>query len=161
MPKSSLSLTVNGKPTVVQIDEDRTLLYLIREVLGLRGTKEGCGEGVCGACTVLLAGQAVNSCLVLAVQADGKELLTIEDLGVEDHLHPIQDAFIEAGAVQCGYCTPGMILATKALLDMTPDPSEEEIRRGLSGNLCRCTGYQKIVEAVQRVSRDRARQQVE
>ena len=157
MAKTTLSLTVNGRPTVVRIDEYRTLLYLIREVLGLKGTKEGCGEGVCGACTVLLNGQAVNACLVLAVQAEGKELLTIEDLGAEDHLHPIQNAFIEIGAVQCGYCTPGMILATKALLDKTPEPSEEEIRRGLSGNLCRCTGYQKIVEAVQRASRDKAR----
>ncbi len=158
MAKTTLSLTVNGRPAVVQIDEDRTLLYLIREVLELKGTKEGCGEGVCGACTVLLNGQAVNACLVLAVQADGKDLLTIEGLGVEDHLHPIQKAFIEVGAVQCGYCTPGMILATKSLLDKTPDPSEEEIRRGLSGNLCRCTGYQKIVEAVQLVSRDKTKQ---
>lgn len=160
MPKTTLSITVNGRPTVVQIDEDRTLLFLIREVLGLKGTKEGCGEGICGACTVLLDGQTVNSCLVLAVQADGKELLTIEDLGAEDHLHPIQNAFIQVGAVQCGYCTPGMILATKALLDKTPDPSEEEIRRGLSGNLCRCTGYQKIVEAVQRASRDKTKPKV-
>ena len=157
MAKTTLSLTVNGRPIVVRIDEYRTLLYLIREVLGLKGTKEGCGEGVCGACTVLLNGQAVNACLVLAVQANGKELLTIENLGAEDQLHPIQNAFIEIGAVQCGYCTPGMILATKALLDKTPEPSEEEIRRGLSGNLCRCTGYQKIVEAVQRASKDKAR----
>ena len=156
MAKTTLNLTVNGRPTVVQIDEYRSLLYLIREVLGLKGTKEGCSEGVCGACTVLLDGQAVNACLVLAVQAEGKALLTIEDLGEVDNLHPIQNAFIETGAVQCGYCTPGMILATKALLDKAPDPSEEEIRRGLSGNLCRCTGYQKIVEAVRLASRNKA-----
>lgn len=161
MAITTLSLTVNGRPTVILIDEYRTLLYLIREVLGLKGTKEGCGEGVCGACTVLLDGQAVNACLVLAVQAEGKELLTIEGLGAEDHLHPIQRAFIEVGAVQCGYCTPGMILSTKSLLDKTPDPSEAEIRRGLSGNLCRCTGYQKIVEAVQLASRDKVKQQAE
>lgn len=153
MAETTVSLTVNGSPTVVQIEEDRTLLYLIREVLGLKGTKEGCGEGVCGACTVLLDGKAVNACLVLAVQAEGKNLLTIEGLGTEGKLKPLQKAFIEAGAVQCGYCTPGMILSAKALLDKNPNPSETEIRRGLSGNLCRCTGYQKIIEAVQLTSK--------
>ncbi len=154
MAQTILSLTVNGRPTVVQIEEFRTLLYLIREVLGLKGTKEGCGEGVCGACTVLLDGQAVNACLVLAVQAEGKNLITIEDLGTEENLHPLQKAFIEVGAVQCGYCTPGMILSAKALLDKNHNPSEKEIRRGLSGNLCRCTGYQKIIEAVKLVAKD-------
>lgn len=158
MAETTVSLTVNGRPRVVQIDEYRTLLYLIREVLGLKGTKEGCGEGVCGACTVLLDGQAVNSCLVLAIQAEGKSVQTIEGLGVEEDLHPIQRAFIEVGAVQCGYCTPGMILSAKALLDKTPVPTVQEIRRGLSGNLCRCTGYQKIVEAVQAASRDQLHQ---
>lgn len=153
MAETTVSLTVNGSPAVVQIEEDRTLLYLIREVLGLKGTKEGCGEGVCGACTVLLDGKAVNACLVLAVQAEGKNLLTIEGLGTEGKLKPLQKAFIEAGAVQCGYCTPGMILSAKALLDKSPNPSETEIRRGLSGNLCRCTGYQKIIEAVQLTSK--------
>lgn len=153
MAETTVSLTVNGSPAVVQIEEDRTLLYLIREVLGLKGTKEGCGEGVCGACTVLLDGKAVNACLVLAVQAEGKNLLTIEGLGTEGKLKPLQKAFIEAGAVQCGYCTPGMILSAKALLDKNPNPSETEIRRGLSGNLCRCTGYQKIIEAVQLTSK--------
>ncbi|MHB1405403.1 MAG: (2Fe-2S)-binding protein [Desulfitobacteriaceae bacterium] len=152
MPKRIIHLTVNGNPIVVRVDEHRTLLYLIREVLGLKGTKEGCGEGECGACTVLLDGLAVNSCLVLAVQAEGKELLTIEGLGTEENLHPLQKAFINEGAIQCGYCTPGMLLAAKALMDKTLNPSEEEIRRGLSGNLCRCTGYQKIVEAIQRVA---------
>lgn len=155
MAETTLSLTVNGTPIIVQIDEDRTLLYLIREVLGLKGTKEGCNEGDCGACTVLLDGEAVNSCLVLAVQAEGKELCTIEGLGNEENLHPLQKAFIEVGAVQCGYCTPGMILSAKALLDKNPMPSEREIRRGLSGNLCRCTGYQKIIEAVQLVAKEK------
>jgi len=153
MAAKTIRLTVNGNPVVVQVEEHRTLLYLLREVLGLTGTKEGCGEGDCGACSVLLDGELVNSCLVLGIQADGKEVLTIEGVGTEDHLHPIQQAFIEVGAIQCGYCTPGMVLATKALLDKVPSPSEEEIRRGLSGNLCRCTGYQKIVDAVKMAAR--------
>ncbi len=154
MAETTVSLTVNGRPSAVQIDESRTLLYLIREVLGLKGSKEGCGEGVCGACTVLLDGQAVNACLVLAVQAEGKDLYTIEGLGAEGNLHPLQKAFIEVGAVQCGYCTPGMIISAKALLDKNSNPSEVEIRRGLSGNLCRCTGYQKIIDAVRLASKD-------
>jgi len=153
MAAKTIRLTVNGNPVVVQVEEHRTLLYLLREVLGLTGTKEGCGEGDCGACSVLLDGELVNSCLVLGIQADGKEVLTIEGVGTEDHLHPIQQAFIEVGAIQCGYCTPGMVLATKALLDKVPSSSEEEIRRGLSGNLCRCTGYQKIVDAVKMAAR--------
>jgi len=152
MAEKTIELTVNGSSMVIQIEEHRTLLYLIREVLGLTGTKEGCGEGDCGACSVLLDGELVNSCLVLAIQADGKEILTIEGVGTEDNLHPIQQAFIDVGAIQCGYCTPGMVLATKALLDKVPNPCEEEIRRGLSGNLCRCTGYQKIVDAVKKVA---------
>lgn len=152
MAEKTIELTVNGSSMVIQIEEHRTLLYLIREVLGLTGTKEGCGEGDCGACSVLLDGELVNSCLVLAIQADGKEILTIEGVGAEDNLHPIQQAFIDVGAIQCGYCTPGMVLATKALLDKVPNPCEEEIRRGLSGNLCRCTGYQKIVDAVKKAA---------
>lgn len=148
MAAKTVRLIVNGSPVAVQVEEDRTLLYLLREVLGLTGTKEGCGEGDCGACSVLLDGELVNSCLVLAIQAEGREVLTIEGVGGADQLHPIQQAFIEAGAIQCGYCTPGMVLAAKALLANVPNPSEEEIRRGLSGNLCRCTGYQKIVDAV-------------
>lgn len=152
MAERTIELTVNGSSVVVQIEEHWTLLYLIREVLGFTGTKEGCGEGDCGACSVLLEGELVNSCLVLAIQAEGKELLTIEGIGTEDNLHPIQQAFIEVGAIQCGYCTPGMVLATKALLDKVPNPCEEDIRRGLSGNLCRCTGYQKIVDAVKKVA---------
>ena len=152
MAEKTIELTVNGSSMVIQIEEHRTLLYLIREVLGLTGTKEGCGEGDCGACSVLLDGELVNSCLVLAIQAEGKEILTIEGIGAGDNLHPIQQAFIDVGAIQCGYCTPGMVLATKALLDKVPNPCEEEIRRGLSGNLCRCTGYQKIVDAVKKAA---------
>lgn len=155
MAAKTVRLIVNGSPAVVQVEEDRTLLYLLREVLGLTGTKEGCGEGDCGACSVLLDGELVNSCLVLAIQAEGREVLTIEGVGTEDNLHPIQQAFIEAGAIQCGYCTPGMVLAAKALLAKVPSPSEEEIRRGLSGNLCRCTGYQKIVDGVKLAARPR------
>ncbi len=152
MASVEISLKVNGTQTRVQVEEDKTLLYLIREVLGLKGTKEGCGDGDCGACTVLLDGKVVNSCLVLAVQAEGKELVTIEGIGSEDNLHPIQQAFIEQGAVQCGYCTPGMVLSAKALLDDIPNPSEEEIRLGISGNICRCTGYHNIVTAIKSAS---------
>lgn len=155
MAAKTVRLIVNGSPVAVQVEEDRTLLYLLREVLGLTGTKEGCGEGDCGACSVLLDGELVNSCLVLAIQAEDREVLTIEGVGTEDNLHPIQQAFIEAGAIQCGYCTPGMVLAAKALLAKVPSPSEEEIRRGLSGNLCRCTGYQKIVDGVKLAARPR------
>ncbi|AET68633.1 aerobic-type carbon monoxide dehydrogenase, small subunit CoxS/CutS-like protein [Desulfosporosinus orientis DSM 765] len=155
MAAKTVRLIVNGSPVAVQVEEDRTLLYLLREVMGLTGTKEGCGEGDCGACSVLLDGELVNSCLVLAIQAEGREVLTIEGVGGADQLHPIQQAFIEAGAIQCGYCTPGMVLAAKALLAKVPNPSEEEIRRGLSGNLCRCTGYQKIVDAVKLAARPR------
>lgn len=150
---AELELTVNGKKVAVQVEEDRTLLFLIREVLGLKGTKEGCGEGDCGACTVLLDGKAVNACLVLAVQAAGKELTTIEGLGTVENLHPLQKAFVEEGAIQCGFCTPGMILAAKALLDNNPGPTEQDVRLGLSGNLCRCTGYDRIVAAVLKAGR--------
>lgn len=152
MSERTIKLTINGKLASINVEEDKTLLYLLREVMGLTGTKEGCGEGDCGACSVLLDGELVNSCLVLAIQADGKDVITIEGVGTEEHLHPIQQAFINVGAVQCGYCTPGMVLAAKALLDRIPQPTEEEIRRGLSGNLCRCTGYQKIVDAVRKAA---------
>lgn len=124
------------------------LLVDVLRGLGLTGTKVGCREGTCGCCTVLLDGQPVNSCLVLAARAQGHEILTIEGLGTPANPHPLQEAFVEAGAVQCGYCTPGMILAAKALLDHTPNPSEEDIREALEGNLCRCTGYRKIFDAV-------------
>jgi carbon-monoxide dehydrogenase small subunit len=120
----------------------------LREDLGLTGTKHGCGLGDCGACTVILDGKAVNSCLVLAIQANGSEVLTIEGLAEKGKLHPLQQAFVDKGAIQCGFCTPGMILSAKALLEEKPNPTELEIRTALSGNLCRCTGYQKIVEAI-------------
>ena len=154
MTMVDLNLTVNGNPVSARVEEHRTLLYLLREVLGLTGTKEGCGAGDCGACTVLLDGAAVNSCLVLAVQAGGREVTTIEGVGSAADLHPIQRAFIDEGAIQCGYCTPGMILSAKALLDRNSDPSEREIRVAISGNLCRCTGYQKIVLAIRRASEE-------
>jgi len=139
---------VNGQHVERDVAPDLRLLDFIRESLHLTGTKEGCGEGECGACTVLMDGKAVNSCLVLALQADGTEIITVEGLADGHALHPIQQAFVETGAVQCGFCTPGFIMATYALLQGTPDPSEEEILAGLEGNLCRCTGYSKILEAV-------------
>jgi len=147
--KRIIQLTVNGEVAEVAVDPNRTLLQVLREDLGLTGTKHGCGLGDCGACTVILDGQPVNSCLVLAVQANGSDVLTIEGLAENGKLHPLQQAFVEKGAIQCGFCSPGMILSAKALLDQNPKPTENDIRMALSGNLCRCTGYQKIVEAVQ------------
>lgn len=141
-------LTINGKDYFLKVEEKWTLLYVLREVLGLTGTKEGCGTSDCGACKVLIDGKAMNSCSLLAVRMESKNITTIEGLGSSDKPHPIQEAYVEAGAVQCGFCTPGMIISTKALLDENSDPSEEEIREGLSKNLCRCTGYVKIVDAV-------------
>ncbi|MBI5571507.1 MAG: (2Fe-2S)-binding protein [Desulfomonile tiedjei] len=146
--KRIITLTVNGEPVEGAVEPNRTLLSFLREDLGLTGAKHGCGLGDCGACTVILDGKPVNSCLVLAVQADGREVLTIEGLADNGKLHPIQEAFIETGAIQCGFCSPGMILSAKALLDESPKPTETEIRTAISGNLCRCTGYQKIVEAI-------------
>lgn len=143
-----IKVTVNGQPHEVLIEHDLRLIDLLRDKLGLTGTKEGCGKGECGACTVILDGKTVDSCIVLAAQADGKAILTIEGMGTPEQLHPIQEAFIRNGAVQCGYCTPGMVLSAKALLDKHVNPSEEEIRRAISGNLCRCTGYQKIVDSI-------------
>ncbi|MBU5436934.1 (2Fe-2S)-binding protein [Tissierella sp. MSJ-40] len=144
-----IKLKVNGIDYILNIDEDIRLIDLLRDKLRLTGTKEGCGEGECGACTVIMDGVSVNSCLVMAFQADGSNILTIEGLEEEGKLHPIQKAFIEEGAIQCGYCTPGMIMSVKALLDKQPYPSREEIRKGISGNLCRCTGYNKIVDATE------------
>jgi carbon-monoxide dehydrogenase small subunit len=149
--KRLISLTVNGKVHELAVEPNVTLLELLRGELGLTGTKRGCDAGDCGSCTVILDGKPVNSCLVLAVQANGRDVVTIEGVQTEEGLHPIQQAFVEHGAVQCGFCTPGMILSAKALLDKKPRPSEMEIRAALSGNLCRCTGYQKIVEAIQSV----------
>ncbi len=146
--KFPVRFTVNGELCEIEVPGNRTLLDVIRGELGLTGTKEGCGSGECGACTVLLDGEPVNACLVLALQAEGKEITTIEGLSKGGPLHPIQEAFISHGAIQCGFCTPGMILSAKALLDRNPEPEEMEIREALTGNLCRCTGYQKIVEAI-------------
>lgn len=140
-------LTINGTEKRVDARPAETLLDLLRR-LGYTSVKFGCGEGACGSCTVIMDGRPVNSCLVLAVTADGREILTVDGLGTRQHPHPLQTAFVEAGAVQCGYCTPGMILSSWALLQKTPDPSEGEIRLALDGNYCRCTGYVQIVEAV-------------
>jgi aerobic carbon-monoxide dehydrogenase small subunit len=147
--KTIIQLTVNGEPVEAAVEPNQTLLQFLRDDLGLTGTKHGCGLGDCGACTVIVDGMPVNSCLVLAVQAAGREVLTIEGLAENGKLHPIQQAFVDKGAIQCGFCSPGMILSAKALLDANPKPTELEIRTAISGNLCRCTGYQKIVEAVQ------------
>ena len=143
-----ITLKVNGEEYGVEVSANETLLDVLREKLRLTGVKKGCDEGECGACTVLLDGRAVNSCLVLAPQVDGKEVLTVEGLSRDGELHPIQRAFVEKGAVQCGFCTPGFIMSTYALLKDNPDPSDEEIMTALEGNLCRCTGYAKILEAV-------------
>jgi len=146
---SKYSVNINGKSVPADDSLSMRLLDFIRDVAGFKGTKEGCAEGECGACTVLVNGDTVDSCLVLVGQVVGKEVTTVEGLknGAEG-MHPIQKAYVEAGAIQCGFCTPGMVLSTKALLDKNPNPTEEEIRVGISGNLCRCTGYTKIVEAV-------------
>jgi carbon-monoxide dehydrogenase small subunit len=153
MAKIPILLTVNGDTHDVLIEPDRTLLDVLRSDLGLTGTKTNCLDAECGVCTVLIDGRAVNACLYLAVVAQGREITTIEGLAPAGGLHPLQQAFVELGAVQCGYCIPGMILTAKAYLDETPMPAEPEIREALSGNLCRCTGYQKIVDAVQLAAR--------
>jgi aerobic carbon-monoxide dehydrogenase small subunit len=150
--KIIIKLTVNGETVEAAVDPNQTLLQILRDDLGLTGTKHGCGLGDCGACTVIMDGKPVNSCLVLAVQANGREIQTIEGLVENGKLHPLQQAFVDQGAIQCGFCTPGMILSAKALLEENPKPTELEIRTAISGNLCRCTGYQKIVEAVQAVA---------
>ena len=154
MKKCHITFQLNGRTCEVLVDPNQTLLRMLREDLSLTGTKYGCGEGDCGACTVLLDDEPVNSCLILAAQVDGHRLPTIEGLADGDKLHPLQTSFIEKGAIQCGFCTPGMILSAKALLDEEPNPSELDIRTAISGNLCRCTGYQKIVEAVKAVADD-------
>lgn len=148
MNRLKIKLTINGKKREVETTPSTRLLDLLRDDLHLTGTKEGCGKGECGACTVIMNGEIVASCLVLAPQADGAVITTIEGIGDDEHLDPVQEAFIETGAVQCGFCIPGMILATKKLLEKDSHPDEEEIKRGISGNLCRCTGYQKIFDAV-------------
>jgi len=145
-----LHLFVNGKEVTTSVPENRRALDFLRKDLGLKSVKEGCGEGECGACTILLDGKAVCSCLLFASDLAGRRVLTLESLGKEGHLHPIQQAFAETGAVQCGFCTPGMILSVKSLLDENPNPDDEAIKKALEGNLCRCTGYVKIIEAVKR-----------
>ena len=147
--KVQIQLNVNGLAYKKEVEPRRTLLELIREDLELTGTKEGCGLGECGTCTVLLDGKPIKSCITLAVQANGREVTTIEGMeGADGTLHPIQQAFIDHGAIQCGFCTPGMVLSAKALLDEKPNPTEMDVKQAIAGNLCRCTGYQKIVEAI-------------
>jgi carbon-monoxide dehydrogenase small subunit len=148
MEKRLIRLSVNGDQYDVAVWPNETLVEVLRETLELTGTKTGCGEGACGTCTVLVEGRPVRSCLTLAVEAQGKEIVTIEGLSQGVELHPVQKAFIEHGAIQCGFCSPAMILTSKALLDENPHPTEEEVRRAISGVVCRCTGYAKIVEAI-------------
>ena len=154
MVKVNITLHINGDIYPIAVEPSRTLAEVLREDLNLIGTKIGCGTGDCGACTVLIDGKSVTSCLSLAIESDGKEITTIEGLSTSGtNLHPIQEAFVEHGAIQCGYCTPGMILSAKYLLDRNPEPTELEIRQALSGNLCRCTGYNRIVKAVMAASK--------
>ena len=150
--KKRLKINVNGKQQSLMVDLNKTLLQFLREDMSLTGAKEGCDTGGCGACTVLVDSRPVYSCSVLALDCQGKDILTIEGLDAEGTLHPLQEAFINKGAVQCGFCSPGMILTAKALLDENPHPSEEEVRQAIAGNICRCTGYAKIVEAILSVS---------
>lgn len=152
--KQEIMLTINGEPYRFLVKTNTFLLDLLRDELGLTGAKRGCNRGECGSCTVLLDGRSVRSCLFPAVMADGRQVVTIE--GLEESggtLHPLQEAFIQQGAIQCGFCTPGMILTAKGLLDENPNPTEEEIRRAISGNICRCTGYVKIIDAIRSVAR--------
>jgi len=149
----SIAVTVNGAKEYVDVASNLTLLQMLRERLALTGTKNGCAAGECGACTVLLNGEPVNACLVLAVEADGAEIVTVEGLAHDEQLDVVQQTFIEEGAVQCGFCTPGMLISARALLDRNPEPAEEEIREALVGVLCRCTGYNRIVRAVQKAAR--------
>src|SRR5207244_69086 len=148
MPQQLITLTVNGRRTEVAVEPRWTLLEMVREELRLSGSKEGCGTGDCGACSMIVDGRLVTSCLMLATQVDGRDVVTIEGLATNGRLHPVQQAFIDTGGVQCGFCTPGMIMAAKSLLDRTPSPTLEEVREGLAGNLCRCPGYAKIYDAV-------------
>lgn len=152
MSKLTVSFILNGEEIEHETLPNRTLLKMLREDFDMTGAKEGCGAGECGACTVIMNGQAVNACLVLAPEADGSIIETIEGLSDGTHLDPLQQAFIDNAALQCGYCTPGMIMTAKALLDENPTPTYEEIKEGISGNLCRCTGYKKIVQAIQSVA---------
>jgi len=151
-----IRLTVNGAAHEVEVPTYRTLLDCLRNDLGLTGSKEGCGVGVCGACTLLLDGRMISSCIALAVFADGHDVTTVEGLAEDERLHPVQQAFVDAGGFQCGICTPGQVVSAKALLDENPHPSDDEIREWMAGNLCRCTGYYKILESI-RTAADRSR----
>ena len=151
-----IRMTVNGTAHVLAVPSYRTLLDCLRYDLGLTGSKEGCGVGVCGACTVLLDGKMISSCIALAAFADGREVTTVEGLAQEERLHPVQQAFVDAGGFQCGICTPGQVVSAKALLDANPNPSDAEIREWMVGNLCRCTGYYKIIESI-RAAAERSR----
>ncbi len=148
-----INLTINGEFEQVHVSANMTLLEMLREELVLTGTKNGCAAGECGACTVLMDGEPVNSCLVLAVECDGVEIVTVEGLALDTHLDPLQTAIMDAGGVQCGYCTPGVLIASRALIDRHPNPNESEIRAALVGNLCRCTGYMRIIGAVQEAAK--------
>jgi aerobic-type carbon monoxide dehydrogenase small subunit (CoxS/CutS family) len=152
MPKQLITLTINGERAEVAVEPRWTLLEMLREALRFTGSKEGCGTGDCGACSMIVDGRLVTSCLMLAAQADGREVTTIEGLARNGTLHPVQQAFIDTGGVQCGFCTPGMIMAAKSLLDRNPSPTLDDVREGLAGNLCRCTGYTKIYEAVMKAA---------
>ena len=155
--KHDIELKVNGDVYNIQVDSRRTLLEVIREQLGLTGTKEMCNKGDCGGCTVILDGKPVLSCMMLAIEANGKEILTIEGLAEDGYkLHPIQQAFVNYGAIQCGYCTPGLIMSAKALLDKTTDPTIDDIKMSISNHICRCTGYIQIVEAIQAAAKELA-----
>ena len=149
-----INFTVNNQTHKLSVEPNQTLVEVLRQHLGLTGTKVGCNQGDCGACAVIMDGRPVNSCLVLAVQADGSNITTIEGVETDEGLHPLQEAFVEKGAIQCGFCTPGMILTSKSLLESNPEADKEEIREAISGNLCRCSGYQKIVEAIHSLNRD-------
>jgi len=151
-----INLTINGGLEQVRVPSNMTLMRMLREGLALTGTKNGCSAGECGACTVLLNGEPVNSCMVLAAECDGAEVITVEGLAVDGQLSPVQAAMVQAGAVQCGFCTPGVLITARALLDRNPDPSEDEISEALVGNLCRCTGYLRIIESIQQAARLKA-----
>jgi carbon-monoxide dehydrogenase small subunit len=153
MKHVEITLKVNGIRYTVDVKPQRTLVEVLRETLGLTGTKKSCNEGECGACTVLMDGKPVASCLVLAIDAQGKEILTIEGLSEGENLHPIQEAFLKHGGIQCGFCTPGMVMSAKAFLDEHPKPTQTEVRKAISGNLCRCTGYQQIVDSIMAASK--------
>ena len=155
MRPKNLTFLLNGNKVSLQTSSSKRLLDLLREELGFTGTKEGCGIGECGACTVILDGKAVNACLVLAGQIEGSEVMTVEYLARNGRLNDLQQAFLETGAVQCGYCTPGILMSVTALLNQVPDPSDEEIKEAIAGNLCRCTGYKQIIEAIQQTAKQR------